>query len=112
MSRKQQEYMPFSPKVTADSFGKRAWREILAQIKVQKTKEYCMYFEFDKPKSWVKRSANHRRRLIQRLQREAFRCGGTSHSESFWEPQSGGFLIQKNDAPDNVHRFFLTREAL
>ncbi|MBQ3542649.1 MAG: hypothetical protein IJA45_05920, partial [Oscillospiraceae bacterium] len=46
---------------------KSKWREILTQIKVQKTKEYCMYFEFYELKSWGKRSANNRRRFNQRL---------------------------------------------
>ncbi|MBQ3543244.1 MAG: hypothetical protein IJA45_09000 [Oscillospiraceae bacterium] len=39
----------------------------MTQIKVQKTKEYFVYFEFYELKSWGKRSANNRRRFNQRL---------------------------------------------
>ena len=36
----------------------------MTQIKVQKTKEYFVYFKFYELKSWVKRSANNRRRFV------------------------------------------------
>jgi len=50
-----------------DEIGKSDWLEILAQIKVWKTQEYCMYFKFFKLQSWVKGSAKHRRRFNQRF---------------------------------------------
>ena len=50
-----------------DKIGKSGQREILTQIEVWITQEYCMYFKFSKLKSWVKRSVVRRRRFHQRF---------------------------------------------
>ena len=42
-------------------FGKKPQPGFLAQFKVWKTKEYCMYFSFFKLKKWGKKTAAARR---------------------------------------------------
>ena len=45
------------PKGTSDSIGKSRRQKILAQAKVPKTREYCMYFPFLELHGWGKRFA-------------------------------------------------------
>ena len=52
--------LPFSYGNTAQ-FGKKPQPGFLAQFKVWKTKEYCMYFSFFKLKKWGKKTAAARR---------------------------------------------------